>query len=425
MNEVLMPFTDLMSNTEAWAPWVPREALRPVFQVNPDGGPSERPALVISGTGSVQACGCWQLPLPALVSGRRYRVEVLFKAEGVQALGNCVRAILTAQKNGPRFYAHLDDAGQVDGWHQLAITLSEPVPELILHLFFAWSASGKVSWADARCYEVSEIDEPVLVHVAAISGNPDKPESPAQCLDFYAERIESLAQPVDLICLPELINVTRLPGSPVDWAEPIPGPTSELLSEKAKEKGAYIAASIQERRGDAIYNTGFLVDRSGGLVGKYRKTHLTLSEGLLQGVAPGNDFPLFPTDFGLLAYMICYDGHFPEVPRLLGLQGAQIILFSNMGDGREGGDLWESVVRTRAVDNQVHIVAAVNSGRSCIVSPKGEFLANTDRTPGAVAQATCDLNASLCDSTKRPIYRRYDQLRRADLFGDLARHLWE
>ena len=123
--------------------------------------------------------------------------------------------------------------------------------------------------------------------------------------------------------------------------------------------------------------------------------------------------------------MICYDGHYAEVPQLLGLQGAQIILFSNMGDSREGGDVWESVVRTRAVDNQVHIVAAVNSGRSCIVSPKGELLANTDRTPGAIAQATCDLNTSLCDFSKRPIYRRYDQLRRADLYGDLARHLWD
>jgi predicted amidohydrolase len=113
------------------------------------------------------------------------------------------------------------------------------------------------------------------------------------------------------------------------------------------------------------------------------------------------------------------------VSRLLGLQGVDVILFSNMGDSREGGTLWESVVRTRAVDNQVHIVAAVNSGRSCIVSPKGELLATTDKTPGVAAVAACDLNASLCDFTNRPIHRRYDQLRRADLFGDLARHLWD
>ena len=98
MNEALMPFTDLMSNIKAWASRVPREALRPVFQVDPHGGPSERPALTISGTGSEQNCGCWQLPLPALVSGRRYRIEALFKTEGIDAPGKSVRAILTTDK---------------------------------------------------------------------------------------------------------------------------------------------------------------------------------------------------------------------------------------------------------------------------------------------------------------------------------------
>ena len=127
----------------------------------------------------------------------------------------------------------------------------------------------------------------------------------------------------------------------------------------------------------------------------------------------------------MLGYMICYDAHYPEVPRILGLKGAEIILFSNMGDNREGGVLWESVLRTRAVDNQVHIVAAVNSGRSCIVSPKGEVLAMTDKTAGSVAQAACDLNTSMSDFSKRPIYRRYDQLRRADVFEDLVRDLWD
>jgi predicted amidohydrolase len=77
------------------------------------------------------------------------------------------------------------------------------------------------------------------------------------------------------------------------------------------------------------------------------------------------------------------------------------------------------------VDNQVHIVAAVNSGRSCVVSPKGDLLAMTDRTAGSIAVADCDLDASVCDFTRRPIYGRYDQLRRADLFGDLGKHFWD
>jgi formamidase len=265
-----------------------------------------------------------------------------------------------------------------------------------------------------------------MVKLAAISGNPKKPKAPVDCLDFYTDRLDTLAgERVDLVCLPELINSTGLEGDSAGWAEPIPGPTSERLAEKARDYGMYVAASLLEQQGDGVYNTGLLIDRTGGILGKYRKTHVTLAEGLLRGTAPGDVYPVFQMDFGSVGYMICYDGHYPEVPRTLGLQGAEVILHSNMGDGREGGRLWESVVRTRAVDNQVHLVAALNRGKTCIVSPNGEFLAEGDGTPGAVVVANCDLNASMCDFSKRPIHRRYDQLRRADTFGELTRHLWD
>jgi predicted amidohydrolase len=427
MREDPMPFHDLMLDTNAWNTWSPRKEIAPAFQVDPQGGVGGRPALLIQGNDNPLACGCWQLVLPHLEKGRRYRVEASFTTSGVTSPGKSVRAILTRGSN--QFYAHLDPANQQGGWHQLGFDWNhdESVPGMTLGLFLAWSQKGSVRWGEVRLYDLTarQGNDAPLVRLAAISGNPEKPESPAQCLDFYAGRIETLEGHVDLVCLPELINTTRLPGDPGTWAEPIPGPSSERLSTIAQERGMYIAASILESQGKAIYNTGLLIDRSGGLVGKYRKTQLTLGEGLLHGYTPGDELAVFHTDFGPVAYMICYDGHYPEVARLLALKGAKVILFSNMGDGREGGGLWESVVRTRAVDNQVHIVAAVNGARSCVVSPKGELLAMTDRTPGSIAVADCDLSASLCDSTKRAIYGRYDQLRRADLFGDLGKHFWD
>lgn len=143
------------------------------------------------------------------------------------------------------------------------------------------------------------------------------------------------------------------------------------------------------------------------------------------GVTPGDGYPVFALDVGRIGYMICYDAHFPEMPRALALNGAEVIAFSNMGDGREKGAVWESFVRTRAVDNQVHIVAAVNSGRSCVVSPKGEVLAMASTEPGEIAIAECDLTATVSDYTGRPIGRRYDQIRRADTYGDLVRHHYE
>lgn len=429
MSEQTHPFNDLMLNTGAWTSWSPREALCPDFQIDSHAGPGGGPALVIYGAHNRLACGCWQLPLKEMLAGRRYRVEALFRTEGIATPGKSVRAVVTTLREGhPVFYAHLDDRGQADGWRKVAceFEVPNPAPTFVLNLFLAWAPSGRVWWADARVCDVTETWAPEgrPVRCAAISGNPPQPDSPAQCLDFYTERMNALGR-VDVICLPELINATGLPGHPAAWAEPVPGPTSQRLSEAARAQGAYVAASILERQGDAIYNTGLLIDRNGGLVGKYRKTHLTLTEGLLTGCAPGDELPVFHTDFGVVGYMICYDGHYPETARLLALKGAELLLFSNMGDGREGGKLWEAVVRTRAIDNQVHIAAAVNGGRSCIVSPKGELLASADKTPGAAAVAICDLTSSLCDYTGRPIHRRYDQLRRTDLFGDLARHIWD
>jgi predicted amidohydrolase len=174
-----------------------------------------------------------------------------------------------------------------------------------------------------------------------------------------------------------------------------------------------------------VYNTGLLIDRTGGVLGKYRKTHLPIAEGLLRGLAPGETYPVFRTDFGTVGLMICYDGHFPEVARILSLAGAEVILFPNMGDGREEGGLWESVVRTRAVDNQVHVAAAVNSGRSCIVSPRGELLSAADAEPGAVVSARCEIGSSLRDYSGRPIGRRYHQLRRVDTYEALLASTWD
>lgn len=425
-----LPFTDLMLNTNVWASWSPRDEIRPAFQIDPHRGPGGGPALVISGAGNRLSCGSWQVPLKGLKAGRFYRIEALFQTEKVATPGKCVRAMLTTgAQDQPVFYAHLDDLGQEGPWRRVgyAFVVPDPAPDVTLNLFLAWASAGTVLWGDVRLYDVTGREEQGkrVVRCAAISGNPPKPESPAHCLDFYAERVGAIGGALDVICLPELINKMGLPGPAVSWAEPIPGPTSERLSEIAKLRGSYVAASILERQGDAVYNTGLLIDRNGGLVGKYRKVQLTLQEGFLNGCVPGNELPIFHTDFGVVGYMICYDYHYPEIPRLLALKGAELILFSNAGDAREGGVLWESVVRIRAVDSQVHIVAAVNSGRSCVVSPKGELLATTDRTPGATAVATCDLDARLCDFSKRPINKRYDQLRRADLFGDLARHLWD
>jgi predicted amidohydrolase len=230
---------------------------------------------------------------------------------------------------------------------------------------------------------------------------------------------------VDLACLGEIINTHLVPGDTMENAETIPGPSYNRLADKAKKYGMYVTAGLTEKNNGLLYNTNVLIDRAGDLVGKYKKTHLTIGEGLLSGKVPGDHYPIFHTDLGKIGIMICYDNHFPEVARILAVKGADIILYSNMGDGREDGTLWESYIRTRAMDNHVHIVAAVNKvGQTCIVSPLGELLDKAENKPGAIAIADCDLNSTVRNHTNRPIGKRYLQTRRPETYDLLTRPLF-
>jgi len=415
MQEPDFPFQNLMSDPDAWGEGHPPLAAPPTFRVRVDGGPSERPALVTV-CESVSVFGYWSHPLEGIDPNRTYLVEVLCRADGGQ---DRFRQAVLATADG-KFYQQLDAVGVRDGWDvlQRRLTGKEVAAGLWIRLYAGWVV-GEVRWSDVRVYDVTDAPARRSYKVATVSGNPIDPSSPADCADFYCEKLDvaATARP-DIVVLPELINTTKL-STPEDFAEPIPGPTTWRLAEKAREHGFYVAASVMEQSGDRTFNTGVLIDRHGGFVGKYRKTHLPAGEGLGRGIAPGHEYPVFHTDFGKVAFMICYDGHFPEVARVLALRGADLILFPNMGDNREEGALWDSVVRTRAVDNQVTIAAALNSGRSRIVSPKGAFLAESEEND-AVIWADCDPEASMTDFTGRPIHRRYDLLRRYDTFDVLT-----
>ncbi|MEM2146528.1 MAG: carbon-nitrogen hydrolase family protein, partial [Candidatus Jordarchaeaceae archaeon] len=116
--------------------------------------------------------------------------------------------------------------------------------------------------------------------------------------------------------------------------------------EKAKKYKAYICGCFYEREGDFAFNTAVLIDRKGRLVGKYRKTHPYWPEEP-EGVSPGDDFPVFDTELGKIGIIICYDSWFAETSRILGLKGADIILFPNAGYERK-------LIPARAIDNNVY-----------------------------------------------------------------------
>jgi predicted amidohydrolase len=124
------------------------------------------------------------------------------------------------------------------------------------------------------------------------------------------------------------------------------------------------------------------MDRRGALVGKYRKVYLPTSE-IEEGLTPGNEYPVFRTDFGTIGLMICYDVFYADPARALARQGAEILLLPIWG-----GD--ETLAKARAIENKVFLVTSGYDHPTYIMDPDGQRIAAApDR--GTAAIATIDL----------------------------------
>jgi beta-ureidopropionase len=126
----------------------------------------------------------------------------------------------------------------------------------------------------------------------------------------------------DIICLPEIFT-----GASAREAEPVPGPTTDRLAEKALELGCYIICPIHTKKGGKVYNSAVLIDRKGVLAGQYDKIH-PVSHESKRGVTPGSSPPpVFKTDFGTIGIQICFDINWVEEWKSLKEQGAEIVFW--------------------------------------------------------------------------------------------------
>ena len=98
----------------------------------------------------------------------------------------------------------------------------------------------------------------------------------------------------------------------------------------ARQYNLYIVAGLLEKDGNVVYNTAVLIDKKGKIVGKYRKISLPREE-IDGGITPGDETPVFDTDFGRIGMMICWDVTFPETARALAKQGAEVIFLPIAG----------------------------------------------------------------------------------------------
>ncbi|HNR02235.1 MAG TPA: carbon-nitrogen hydrolase family protein [Anaerolineaceae bacterium] len=197
----------------------------------------------------------------------------------------------------------------------------------------------------------------------------------------------------DLVMLPEMFCCEYKNSAFIENRESIGGLTWQMLSRTAAAHAIWlIGGSIPEAAGDHTYNTSFVFDRSGRQAAFHRKMHLfdiDVSGGQRfyesDTFSAGDKVTVFDSEFGKLGLCICFDIRFPELARLMALDGAKVILCPASFNMTTGPAHWELMFRARAVENQVFSAGCasardvngsyVSYGNSIIASPWGDVLA--------------------------------------------------
>src|SRR5437667_1446705 len=336
--------------------------------------------------------GKWATVVPSIKAGAVYRFEVLYQPRQVQRDDGSVAVILSwwADDRGalPVQRDYVDRITQVNGWRRASRTLKAPEKSrsLKVELGLRWTNGGVVLWKDPRLVEVDP-PRPRVVRVVTTHVVPPSPTTIEDNLKLMAQILDQAGKTKpDLVVLSECLLEEGVSLPMTETAQTIPGPATAMLGGKAKQYGTYLVTSLHERDGALIYNSAVLIDRKGRVVGKYRKTHLPMTEGE-DGISPGSDYPTFQTDFGKIGIMICWDSWFTEPARILRLKGAELLVLPLEGDGDERH--WDVMSRARAVDNGVYLVASstVAKSPSRIIDPDGDVMAETLDRFGIVASS--------------------------------------
>ena len=231
-----------------------------------------------------------------------------------------------------------------------------------------------------------------------------------------------------------------------DLAETIPGPSTTLFGQVAKELGIVIVTSLFEKRAPGLYhNTAVVIEKDGSIAGKYRKMHIPDDPAYYEKFyfTPGDlGFHPIPTSIGCLGVQVCWDQWYPEGARLMALQGAEPLIYPT-AIGYESSDTpeeqerqreaWMTVQRGHAVANGLPVVAVNRTGHepdpsgqtngiqfwgsSFVAGPQGEMLYQAPKDEEIVAVIEIDMQR--CENVRRwwPFLRD----RRIEEFADLTK----
>lgn len=205
---------------------------------------------------------------------------------------------------------------------------------------------------------------------------------------------QAAGEGADLVVLPEMFNCPydnhEFPKFAEHREDSI---TLETVSKAARRCGVYlVAGSIPELAGDKIYNTSFIFNSGGDLLGAHRKLHLfdvDVPGGIYfqesDTLSAGDELTILDTELGVLGVIICYDIRFGELSRLMALEGVELLVVPGAFNMTTGPPHWKPLIQCRAMENQFYVAAAapardddasyVSYGHSMITDPWGEVLA--------------------------------------------------
>lgn len=227
------------------------------------------------------------------------------------------------------------------------------------------------------------------VGVVQLSSSLDTQRNFQVAAGFLGQAAEAGAR---LAVLPEVFNRRGESAQVREQAESLEGPTMQWAAEQARSHGLWlVAGSFAEKAGDLCHNTSCLFSPEGKRAAFYRKIHLfdvDIPGAVAResaSVTPGTEVVVSAVDGHCLGMTVCYDLRFAELYRSLTLLGARIITVPSAFTERTGRDHWEVLLRARAIENQVFIVAPnqfgttpgtpTSYGRSMIIDPWGTVLA--------------------------------------------------
>jgi beta-ureidopropionase len=265
------------------------------------------------------------------------------------------------------------------------------------------------------------------------TGSMDKEENIVKHLELIEEAANQGSQ---ITCLQELFfSPYFCQVQDAKWyslVEPIPGPTTRRMQDVAKKHSMVLVVPLYEEEGPGIYyNTAVVIDADGTLLGKYRKTHIPHLPNFWEKFyfRPGNlGYPVFNTKYARVGVYICYDRHFPEGARVLGLDGAEIVYIPSATSRGLSMHLWQIEQTSHAIANG-YFVGTINRvgqekelgpndyyGSSYFADPRGQIIAQASDQEEEVLVADLDLDLIREVRNEWQFYRD----RRPDAYGEIV-----